>query len=453
MITKHRTGYLRQKNKRFYLEYMVDGRRIKQMLLDDQGLPVTTRDAAERERLKIMAPLMVVEREQALRTVTQKLDDSVAAREESGKGRDCLKLVDAWQAYVASPNRPDSGPRTLKGYAAQWRHFLDWMQDKNPDCTELKQVTGRIAEAYAAYLLKETCDAQGRVVKHTVSTNTFNKHVILLVLVFRVLAKRAGMLSSPWTDIARKTENKISRRELTVEELNTVCNQATGEMQTLLLLGIYTGLRLGDCCTLQWGEVDLQRRLIMRVPNKTARRRAVPVHVPIHVTLWEHLSKTPAAKRRDAVVPEFDQMYRQLEQDVSKAVQRHFVKCNIRLHRKGTGAGTDVRAVVEVGFHSLRHTFVSLCRQANAPLSVVEAIVGHNNPAMTRHYTHVSELAASAAVGALPSVLGPVEGMRPQLAASEGPDGRWEQVKTLAGRLNGENWKVIQAEMLALAGA
>jgi integrase len=324
------------------------------------------------------------------------------------------------------------------------------MQDKNPDCTELKQVTGRIAEAYAAYLLKETCDAQGRVVKHTVSTNTFNKHVILLVLVFRVLAKRAGMLSSPWTDIARKTENKISRRELTVEELNTVCNQATGEMQTLLLLGIYTGLRLGDCCTLQWGEVDLQRRLIMRVPNKTARRRAVPVHVPIHVTLWEHLSKTPAAKRRDAVVPEFDQMYRQLEQDVSKAVQRHFVKCNIRLHRKGTGAGTDVRAVVEVGFHSLRHTFVSLCRQANAPLSVVEAIVGHNNPAMTRHYTHVSELAASAAVGALPSVLGPVEGMRPQLAASEGPDGRWAQVKALAERLNGENWKSVQADLMAL---
>ena len=45
---------------------------------------------------------------------------------------------------------------------------------------------------------------------------------------------------------------------------------------------------------------------------------------------------------------------------------------------------TGTRAVVEVGFHSLRHTFVSLCRAAGAPLSVVEAIVGHASPAMTR---------------------------------------------------------------------
>jgi hypothetical protein len=67
---------------------------------------------------------------------------------------------------------------------------------------------------------------------------------------------------------------------------------------------------------------------------------------------------------------------------------------------------TGKRAVVEVGFHSLRHTFVSLCRESGAPLAVVEAIVGHASPAMTRHYTHIGEAAARASVAALPSVLG-----------------------------------------------
>lgn len=47
-----------------------------------------------------------------------------------------------------------------------------------------------------------------------------------------------------------------------------------------------------------------------------------------------------------------------------------------------------------------------MCRETNAPLAVVEAIVGHSNPAMTRHYTHVSELAAGHAVAALPAVMG-----------------------------------------------
>ena len=59
-----------------------------------------------------------------------------------------------------------------------------------------------------------------------------------------------------------------------------------------------------------------------------------------------------------------------------------------------------------MGFHSLRHTFVSLCRAAGAPLSVVEAIVGHASPAVTRHYTHTGEAAARASVALLPSVFG-----------------------------------------------
>src|SRR6267154_1030762 len=68
---------------------------------------------------------------------------------------------------------------------------------------------------------------------------------------------------------------------------------------------------------------------------------------------------------------------------VTDKVQSHFKTCGIKLHKRGTG--TDGRrAVVEVGFHSLRHTFVSLCRESNAPLAVVESIVGHGNPAMTR---------------------------------------------------------------------
>lgn len=39
-------------------------------------------------------------------------------------------------------------------------------------------------------------------------------------------------------------------------------------------------------------------------------------------------------------------------------------------------------------------------------ISVVESIVGHSSPAMTRHYTHTGEAAAIAAVTALPSLIG-----------------------------------------------
>ena len=64
------------------------------------------------------------------------------------------------------------------------------------------------------------------------------------------------------------------------------------------------------------------------------------------------------------------------------------------------------RAKVDVGFHSLRHTFVSLSANAGAPLAIVQAIVGHSNPAMTRHYFHEQESALTTAVAALPDVTG-----------------------------------------------
>jgi hypothetical protein len=108
---------------------------------------------------------------------------------------------------------------------------------------------------------------------------------------------------------------------------------------------------------------------------------------------------------------------------------------------------TGKRAVVEVGFHSLRHTFVSLCREAGAPLAVVEAIVGHASPAMTRHYTHVGEAAARASVAALPSVLGEIAAP-PALPAPE----PWRaQICQLAAALTPANVKETRAALLALA--
>jgi hypothetical protein len=75
---------------------------------------------------------------------------------------------------------------------------------------------------------------------------------------------------------------------------------------------------------------------------------------------------------------------------------------------------------VTVGFHSLRHTFVSLCRAAGTPLSVVEAIVGHSSPAMTQHYTHTGEVAARAAIALLPGLGEPeVSGQKSEVSGGK----------------------------------
>ena len=54
--------------------------------------------------------------------------------------------------------------------------------------------------------------------------------------------------------------------------------------------------------------------------------------------------------------------------------------------------------------HSLRHTAVSLLKDAGIPDAVVMALVGHDTVAMSRHYTHVGQEALERAAAELPTL-------------------------------------------------
>jgi len=76
-----------------------------------------------------------------------------------------------------------------------------------------------------------------------------------------------------WQGIKRKTVIMQSRRDLTVDELRKVVGSATGELKVLFFRHRHLHwLKNGDCCTLRWCEVDLNRNQIRRVQNKTSRR-------------------------------------------------------------------------------------------------------------------------------------------------------------------------------------
>jgi len=453
---KHRKGYLYKRTKDgrqlppgsrepgiYYLEYKVAGKRVK------ESLGVTNLEDAETERNRRMAPLMVADEEQALESITQRLNGVKARRKVAGT----LSILtdEAWSTYEKTPNRPDAGEVTLRHYACQFGRFVRWMKDNHPDLPALRDVTSEIAAEYAEDLTKAKY-----------SSNTYNKHVRLLELVFRVLEDKAGMERNPWSKITRKKLRTQSRRELTVEELKEVCGKSKGELKTLLALGLYTGMRLGDCCTLRWAEVDLRRRVIIRIPNKTARTKGQAVRIPVHPVLQTILEETPRKQRGEYVMSGMAEEYDRASWDVTNRIRAHFETCGIRTHKKGTGlkkvkgkdgkerkVHTGKRAVVEVGFHSLRHSFVSLCRDAGTPLAVVEAIVGHSNPAMTRHYTHVGDLAASQAVAALPAFVGANEASI-QPSAKELLSSRDREIVGILEKSSAETWEKDRSRVLTL---
>lgn len=427
------------------MEYMVNGKRIK------RSLGTANLRKAKRLRDQMMKPLEVAREEDALRAVVQKLEATTEIKQAlDEQSNPPLTAAEAWDAYVRSTNRPDAGPATMKQYSYQFGEFTDWLRKYHTEAKQLRDVTRDVALEFSEHLQTKGLTA-----------NTFNKYIRLLDLVFRTLREKSRFERSPWEEIARKRATGEGRRELNTGELRVVCQAATGEMRTLFALGIYTGLRLGDCATLRWAEVDLVRRLIRRIPSKTARRNPKPVVIPIHPALLTVLKESQTHGREEYLLPVMSKKYVNQPYALAVQIQDHFAACGIRTTKPGTGPdsrkkdekgkpirGSGKRAVVEVGFHSLRHTFVSLCREANAPLSVVEAIVGHSNPAMTRHYTHVSELAAGKAVAALPSVLTP-EG--PQTSANL-PHEKDDLIGSIMEALKtqtAKNWCKIRDDLVA----
>jgi integrase len=57
-----------------------------------------------------------------------------------------------------------------------------------------------------------------------------------------------------------------------------------------------------------------------------------------------------------------------------------------------------------LSFHSLRHTAVSLLKDAGVPDAVVMALVGHESAAMSHRYTHVGKETLSRAAGTFPEI-------------------------------------------------
>jgi integrase len=292
-----------------------------------------------------------------------------------------------WQTYLDQQNRPDSGPRTLEQYEGQFEAFARWMEKAHPDTLELRHVTQDHADLYAGYLQKR------------VSATTFNRTINTLSLVWRVLDKSARITSNPWKQITRKRFAVHSRRELTIEELGRVCAAAQGETRTLIALGVYCGLRLGDAALVRWADVDMVKGVVSLVPQKTARRSQKRVTLPMHPVLLEMLNG--ATKRTGYVMPGIADRYRQYTAALSGDILKLFESVGIETKSKVDGSD---RMRPDCGFHSLRHTFVSLCAAGGVPQSVVQSLVGHGSPAMTQHYTHVGTEAARRAVALLPDV-------------------------------------------------
>lgn len=388
------SGSLLKRNGRWVIRWR-DGGKVKQEATEfvvgaegaKEGAEALLAERSQIGRLKSrrdQVAVLLAEREELAEKI-RRLE--AAARGESSAPLLLGGLVDAWRK---SPRRRDVSAELEEDYAREIARFVKWAGEG----VEMAAVDDAMAERYAVELGRQ------------VSGNTYNKHLVTLTAAWRAVGRAAGVRGNPWADLPRKRKDTHSRRSLTKEEVAKVLALAEGELRSLVLVGLWTGLRLGDACRLKWEAFKADGA----VEVKTAKTGAV-VRLPAAALLSElrnvtgghktdiENAKTPIKAggdnvRSGYVMPGMAAAYGRDSSAVSKRVTDLFTRAGIATREKRKGW---LQSRPTASFHSLRHTFVTRCVEAGVPVAVVRELVGHTRETMTEHYTHISAEAMEAA--------------------------------------------------------
>ena len=302
------------------------------------------------------------------------------------------------EAYELAERKPRSRMPAEK-YAGMkrtaWGDFLAFMHGEHPDVDNLADVTDAHAQEYIAILQKtgrydkNVSYSRGtgkkaktittRKADGALSARTVRLHQTVCAEVFTRLAKDAGIQDNPFSGIEKMKSDTETREAFTPEELKTIYDNLDGFTRPLFMLAVWTGLREGDICTLRWKDVDLRHRSISRRTRKTG----ADVEIPISNQLYEYLTSIPQTKS-GYLFPQHAEMYLTNSTGVSYRIKQFLEGLGIQTTRKVKGRA---RAVSVKDLHSCRHTFCYYAGIAGIPLSVVQSIVGHMSPEMTKHYS------------------------------------------------------------------
>lgn len=209
-------------------------------------------------------------------------------------------------------------------------------------------------------------------------------------------ALRQGLIdANPVRAVEVNDAPQEHREPFTASEIRALLSHASSEWQTVIMLGAYAGMRLGDAVRLKWDSVDLAGSLITFTPEKTQRKGRVVI-VPMCSALHDRLMKL-AGDATDYVCPDLARQGSGGRDGLSRQFKALMANADIenRVLAKGSGKGRTQSAK---SFHSLRHSFNSALVNAGVDEKVRMDLSGHTTASVNRRYSHAELKTLRAAV-------------------------------------------------------
>ena len=218
----------------------------------------------------------------------------------------------------------------------------------------------------------------------TLSSKTVNDILIVIGLALSYAEEVYGIKKPK---LQRVKEPQKEMRVLSIEEqkqLELYLYQDMSLYRFGVLLTLYTGLRIGELCALQWEDVQSDFIII----NKTIHRIQDEGHTVIEISE----PKTPSSIRK-IPIPDFLQpiinSFR--KQNGCVLINRNGNRVEPRLMQLSFQRMIEDCGIPKTNFHALRHTFATRCIEAGFDVKSLSEILGHADVKTTLNkYVHSS---------------------------------------------------------------
>ena len=165
-----------------------------------------------------------------------------------------------------------------------------------------------------------------------------------------------------------------------------------------ILLGIFTGMRIGEICALQFKDVDLDENVIHI--NKTVQRIYNPLDELEPSKIIITPGKTKNSIRDVPISKDISNIIKTLKKDDKFYILSNSSKpIEPRTYRKFYNKFMKEVGVEPIKFHSLRHTFASMNIENGIDVKTISDILGHSDISITlQTYTHTTQKAKEKAI-------------------------------------------------------
>ena len=259
--------------------------------------------------------------------------------------------------------------------------------------------------------------------KNGLSPNTLAKTKAILYSIFKEAMENRMISYNPCENITIRRD-KTERRVLSFQEQQLLLEALQGSRyEVLCILGLSTGLRIGELSGLRWEDIDFEEKTL------TVERTYIYLHDVLNHQMKDvfHSPKTKNSCRTIRLLDSTLELLKQHKaaQEIEKAaagaswcpvedgetlvfttktgspvrglnvaetLNGYVKKINKREKRLAEQENREPVIFERITPHTLRHTFATRAFESGIPPKVVQQILGHSSLEMTMDlYTHVTE--------------------------------------------------------------